>query len=97
MKVSKKEVEHVAKLARLNLSEEEKDLYTEQFNHILDYIHRMNELDLGSIQETPYVQPSGGALRKDEARKSPPEFLKEVLEEAPEGENGFFKVPPVLE
>lgn len=56
MNVSRKEVEHVAALARLALSEEEKNLYTGQFNVILDYINRLNELNLENIDPMTHVQ-----------------------------------------
>lgn len=97
MKVSKIEVEHIAKLAKLDLDSAEKDLYTEQFNVILDYIHRLNELELESVEPTTHVQFLKNVFRKDEVKRSGVEFLKMALEAAPERENTFFKVPAVIE
>jgi aspartyl-tRNA(Asn)/glutamyl-tRNA(Gln) amidotransferase subunit C len=97
LNVSKKEVEHVTTLARLALTEEEKTLYTEQFNVILEYIHRLNELKLDDIEPTTHVQQLKNVLREDQARNSEKELLKKVLEEAPDKEKGYFLVPPVIE
>jgi len=97
LSVSKKEVEHVAALARLALTEEEKTLYTEQFNVILDYIHRLNELKLEGIEPTTHVQQLNNVLREDRAQKSTRDLLLKVLEEAPEQDKGYFVVPSVIE
>lgn len=97
LSVSKKEVEHIAALARLGLTEKEKKLYTEQFNIILEYIHRLNELKLNEIEPTAHVQQLKNVLREDCARNSPKELLHKVLKEAPEQENGYFLVPAVIE
>jgi len=92
-------VEHVAALARLALSEEEKNLYTEQFNVILEYINRLNELKLKDIEPMTHVQQLKNVLRKDIAKGSKKELVVRILEESPgrEKEKGFFSVPPVIE
>ncbi len=97
MNINIKEVEHVAELARLNLSEEEKQLYTRQFNVILEHIDKFNELDLEKVEPTTYVQPLKNVLRADMAVSSEKKLLEEVLKQAPDREGGLFKVPPVLE
>jgi aspartyl-tRNA(Asn)/glutamyl-tRNA(Gln) amidotransferase subunit C len=99
LNVSRKEVEHVAALARLALSEEEKNLYTEQFNVILEYINRLNELKLENIDPMTHVQQLRNVLRKDIAKGSEKELVVRILEESPgkEKEKGFFSVPPVIE
>ena len=97
MNISIKEVEHVAELARLNLSEAEKQLYTRQFNVILKHIDKLNELDLENVGPTTYVQPLKNVLRVDMAVSSEKKLLEEVLKQAPDSEDGLFKVPPVLE
>lgn len=97
MNVSRKEVEHVAALARLTLAEEEINLYTEQFNSILEYIHRLNELKLVDVEPMRHVQGLKNVFREDCAISSPGELLQMVLEEAPRQENGYFLVPPVID
>lgn len=97
MKVGKKEVEHVAALARLTFSPAELELYTEQFNDILDYINRLNEVNLENIEPTTHVQPLKNVLREDNAVNSIAKFREAVLKEAPSAEDGLFKVPPVIE
>lgn len=97
MSVSKKEVEHIAALARLGLTEGEKKLYTEQFNMILEYIHRLDELKLEGIEPTAHVQQLKNVLREDRAENSSAELIRHVLEAAPRQEKGYFLVPPVIE
>ena len=97
MNISIKDVEHVAALTRLNLSNEEKERYTRQFNVILEHIDRLQGLDLENIEPTTYVQPIKNIFREDVKIKSNSDVLHEVMKEAPDWENGLFKVPPVIE
>ncbi len=95
MSITVKEVEHVAKLARLDLSEDEKRQFTEQLNAILQYAEQLNELDTDQVQATTHVMPMSNVMREDEVRPSWP--LEQVLLNAPEEEDGQIKVPAVLE
>jgi aspartyl-tRNA(Asn)/glutamyl-tRNA(Gln) amidotransferase subunit C len=95
MKLSLDEVEHIAELARLRLSEDEKARYREQLSEILDYAARLQAVDTSGISPTSSVLPARCVLRKDEPR--PGLSLEEVLRNAPETEKGQFRVPPVLE
>jgi aspartyl-tRNA(Asn)/glutamyl-tRNA(Gln) amidotransferase subunit C len=95
MSISVKDVEHVAKLARLYLSDEEKEQFTEQLNEILQYFAKLNELDTEQIEPTSHVLPISNVMREDEARPSWP--LDKVLLNAPDEEDGNIKVPAVLE
>lgn len=97
MKIKVKDVEHVAALARLNLSDREKELYTGQFNVILEHIDRLNQLDLEGVEPTTYVQPLQNVFRRDREISSAKELLRAIMQEAPDREDGFFKVPPVME
>ena len=89
------EVEHIARLARLSLTEEEKELYREQLSAILDYANRLQSLDTTSIPPTSSVLPERSVLRPDRAKPGLPR--DELLENAPDVEGGMFRVPPVLE
>jgi len=95
MKLTLDEVEHIAELARLRLSEDEKARYREQLSEILDYAARLQAVDTSGISPTSSVLPARSVLRKDEPR--PGLSLEEVLRNAPETEKSQFRVPPVLE
>ena len=95
MNISKQDVEHVAKLARLSLSEDEKQLFTRQLSDILTYIGKLNELDTENVEPTSHVLDLHTVLREDAVRESlNPE---EVLSNAPDREGSFFKVPKIIE
>jgi aspartyl-tRNA(Asn)/glutamyl-tRNA(Gln) amidotransferase subunit C len=93
--VTLKDVEHVAKLARLALTDAEKVRFTEQMNAILKYAEKLNELDTEDVEPTSHVLPVRNVLREDEARPSWP--IEETLLNAPDEEEGQFRVPAVLE
>ena len=95
MTLTLEEVEHIAELARLELSAEEKARYREQLSAILDYAARLQALDTSGIPPTSSVLPPRTVLRPDEPR--PGLTLEELLSNAPEAEAGQFRVPPVLE
>ncbi len=95
MKLSREKVEHIAELARLSLSEEEKALYQEQLSAILEYFERLQELDTEAIPPTATVLPLRSVMRADEPQ--PPFPREDILANAPAVEEGCFKVPAVLE
>lgn len=95
MSLTLSEVEHIAQLARLELTEEEKSRYREQLSAILDYAQRLQELDTADIAPTSSVLPARSVLRPD--RPHPGLSVKDVLRNAPEAEENQFRVPPVLE
>jgi aspartyl-tRNA(Asn)/glutamyl-tRNA(Gln) amidotransferase subunit C len=95
MPLTLKEVEHIANLARLELTDEEKARFREQLSAILDYFAQLRELDTSGIPPTSSVLPPRSALRDDEPR--PGLSLEELLRNAPDTEAGQFRVPPVLE
>lgn len=95
MRLTIEEVKHIAHLARLELSEDELQRFTEQLSEILDYAARLQELDTSHIPPTSSVLPPRSMLRSDEVLPSlSPE---EVLRNAAASTQGQFKVPPVLE
>jgi aspartyl-tRNA(Asn)/glutamyl-tRNA(Gln) amidotransferase subunit C len=95
MKLSLAQVEHVAKLAQLALTDQEKELFREQLSSILQYAERLQELDTGDIPPTASVLPLENVMRNDEVQSSLP--LADVLTNAPAVENDCFRVPVVLE
>ncbi len=94
MKLSKQEVEHVAHLARLAISEEEKEIFSRQLSEILTYIGKLNELDTSHIQPTSHVLDLSNVFREDAVRESLP--ITEVMTNTPDRENGFFRVPKII-
>ncbi|OGP81447.1 MAG: asparaginyl/glutamyl-tRNA amidotransferase subunit C [Deltaproteobacteria bacterium RBG_16_54_11] len=94
MKVERGEVEHVALLARLKLSEEEKEVFTSQLNAILDYMEKLNALDTGAIEPTFHVVSHCNIMREDEVRGSLPQEAS--LENAPDRAEGCFRVPKII-
>lgn len=94
MKITLKEVEHVASLSRLELSPEEKKQYTETLNAILEYMEMLNRVDTSEVQPTTHVLPLKNVFREDELQDSMPKDL--VLANAPVKENGCFKVPRII-
>lgn len=95
MSITLKDVEHVANLARLELSDAEKSQFTDQLNAILKYAEKLNELNTDDIEPTSHVLPITNVMRDDVRKESLP--IEKVLLNAPDEEDGQIKVPAVLE
>ena len=95
MKISKKDVIHVADLARLEFSESEIEKFTDQLENILGYIEKLSELDTTGVEPTSHVLDVSTPLREDKAI----EWItpEEALQNAPEREENFFTVPKVID
>jgi aspartyl-tRNA(Asn)/glutamyl-tRNA(Gln) amidotransferase subunit C len=93
MEISRAEVLHVAKLARLALSEEEVARFQEQLSAILEAVGKVSELDLEGVPPTSHPLDLVNVLAEDEPAPCLP--LEEALANAPDPEDGFFGVPPV--
>lgn len=94
MAISKKEVEHVALLARLSLSEDEKEKFAKQLSQILEHAGKIAELDTKDIKPTSHVLPVKNVFRKDEEK---PSLSKEdALSNAPAEEEGMIKIPKIV-
>ena len=95
MAVTEDDVRRVADLARLHLSDEEKALLTEEFNRILSYMEKLDELDTREVEPTSHVVPVSNPLRADEAEAFPDRG--EILALAPDIKDGYFRVPKIIE
>lgn len=95
MKITRKDVEDVAVLSRLEFTAEEVDKFTGQLNAILDYVDMLSKVDTEGVEPTAHVLPLQNVMRADEAKVSLPREL--ALANAPEQEDGYFKVPKILE
>ncbi len=93
--LSLEEVEHIAELAKLALTDEEKERYREQLSAILDYVQSLNEVDTSDIPPTASVLPVDTVLRADVHRPEPPR--EDLLENAAEREDGMFRVDAILD
>jgi aspartyl-tRNA(Asn)/glutamyl-tRNA(Gln) amidotransferase subunit C len=94
-KLTRADVEHVAALARLELAEDEIGPFTEQLAVILDHADDVASLDVDGVEPTAHPLPLVNVLRADEVR--PTLDRDEVLREAPDAEDGRFRVPRILD
>ncbi len=95
MKLSREEVLHIAELAKLGITEEETERFTEQLSEILDYFDMLSRLDTSAISPTAQAIDMRNVTRPDAVKPSlSPE---EALENAPQREGNFFRVEPILE
>jgi aspartyl-tRNA(Asn)/glutamyl-tRNA(Gln) amidotransferase subunit C len=95
MEITQKEVEQVAKLARLELSEDEKGTFARQLSAILSYMDQLKTLDTGGVEPTATVLPTDNVFRDDQVQPSLPQ--EQALANAPDQADGFFRVPRILE
>jgi len=91
----KMDIEKVARLARLELSEEEKEIFGNQMEQILTYMEQLNRIDTTGVEPTSHAIPIYNVFRDDEVKLSFPQ--EEVLAIAPDEEDGHFKVPRIIE
>ncbi|MGR9047405.1 Asp-tRNA(Asn)/Glu-tRNA(Gln) amidotransferase subunit GatC [Halobacillus faecis] len=94
-RISKEEVKHVANLARLAITEEEATTFTKQLDDIITYAEQLNELDTTGVEPTTHVLDLKNVMRKDEPKKWISQH--DALKNAPDKQDGQFKVPSVLE
>jgi len=92
MAISRDEVLRVARLARLELTEDEVERFTEQLSAILEAVAKVSELDLSEVEPTAHPLELVNAWAEDEPR--PSISVEDALANAPDREAGFFKVPP---
>jgi aspartyl-tRNA(Asn)/glutamyl-tRNA(Gln) amidotransferase subunit C len=95
MTLSHQEVQHIARLARLHLSQEEQELYRVQLSTILDHVARLQALNTQEIQPTFSVLPPRSVMRADEP--APGLAAGDLLQNAPKVKDGQFYIPPVFE
>lgn len=94
MHITVQDVEHIAHLANLTLTEEEKAAYTRQLGEILEYVEKLDELDTSDVEPLSHVMEVTNAFREDAPGDSLPR--EEGLANAPETDGEFFIVPRVI-
>ncbi len=94
-RITEQEVRKVAKLARLDLTENEINEFAGQLDSILEYVNKMNELDTDEIEPLAHCLPITNCFRKDEIKESL--GTEKALKNAPDSDEQFFKVPKILD
>ncbi|MDI3508575.1 MAG: aspartyl-tRNA(Asn)/glutamyl-tRNA(Gln) amidotransferase subunit [Clostridiales bacterium] len=95
VRIKPEEVDYIAALSRLFLSEQEKNIYARHLSEILEHAERLSELDTDGVEPTAHVLPLRNIFRDDEVKPSLERDI--LLSNAPEVENGCFKVPRIVE
>ena len=95
MSLTKQEVEHIAQLARLHLSEEETQRFQQQLSDILDHVSALQDLDTADVPPTSGLREEGSRLREDVPGEAMPR--EDLLSNAPQVRDDQFRVPPVLD
>jgi len=95
MKISNEEVKHIAKLAKLSLTEEEVEKFSNELGQIATFVEQLNEVDTSGAKPTAHVVDKQNVFRKDEKKESFPR--EQILKNAPSKEAGCISVPKVVE
>ncbi|MEF8847134.1 MAG: Asp-tRNA(Asn)/Glu-tRNA(Gln) amidotransferase subunit GatC [Candidatus Paceibacterota bacterium] len=95
--IEKDQVKHIAKLARLELSEDELEEFQEELSDILDYVDQLKELDVSDVEPTSHSVDIKNVMRDDEAKDTDPERVKKLRKAFPDEEDGYDKVKSILE
>ena len=94
MALSREEVEHIARLARVGMTEEDLEVFGGQLSHILEQFNVLNEVDTDGVPPTSHTVDLASVFRDDEERASLAQ--KDVLANAPRRDDDYFRVKPVL-
>ena len=94
MAVTIQNVEHIAKLAKLEFTDAEKEKFTHQMNQILEYMEKLNSLDTSTVEPLSHVIELRNVFRADEVK--PGVSTEDALKNAPAKNEQFFKVPKVI-
>jgi len=89
------DIEHIALLARLKLTESEKELFSRQVGSIIEYIDQLNELDTNDVEPTAHILSIKNILREDKLSLSIPQ--DKAMLNAPEKDGSFYRVPKIIE
>ena len=95
MGIDRKEVQHIANLSRLSLTEEETELYSGQLSSILEYVEKLNEIDTEKVEPTSHIIEMKNVMREDRNWNSLATDL--ALANAPDRKDDFYRVPKIIE
>ena len=95
--ISKKQVEHVAKLARIELIDQEKEKFTKELSSILDYVEQLNKVDTKDIESIKQITGLKDVMREDKSVNSEQRTVNKILKNVPSKKDDYIKVPKILE
>jgi len=95
--ISKKEAQHIAKLARLGITEAEEEKFQRELSSILDYVEKLKEVDVSKVKPTSHSIEIENVMREDEASSKLKAQGSKLLNLAPETKEGYLKVKSILE
>ena len=97
--LTKKEVEKIAELARLELAEKEKEKFAEGLSSVLGYVQKLSEVNIEKVEPVTGGTNLENVTRKDDENKciSDPQMREQILSVAPDRQDDYFKVPSILE
>jgi aspartyl-tRNA(Asn)/glutamyl-tRNA(Gln) amidotransferase subunit C len=96
MSLSKQDIQHIAELAHLRLTEEETAKFGEQLSSILEYVGQLSKVDVSGLEPAAHITGVSNVLRRDEVRPTPSEVRQTLLEAAPAREGDLIKVKAVF-
>ena len=96
MKLSKQQVEHVAKLARLGITEKEKEKFGKELSSILGFVEKLNKVDTKGVEPTAHITGLQNVMREDRAGDTNREQREKILKLAPKRRDGYVKVKAIL-
>jgi len=94
--ITKKEVQHIAKLARLGLLEKELGKFQKELSSILDFVKKLQGADTSKVEPVSHITGAKNVMRNDTGRKIDIERVKKILKEVPETKEGYVKVKAVF-
>ncbi len=94
--VTKKKVKHIAKLARLGLTEKEIEKFRKELSSILDYFEQLKQLDVTKVEPCSHPFFLENVMREDEAKQEPTDRVDKLIEAAPERKGRYVKVKSIL-
>lgn len=94
--IDKEEIERIAKLARLNLKEEELEGFSKDLSSIIDYIDILNEVNVKGVEPLSHIHDIKNVMREDIRANQSQEVINQLIESAPDKESGFVKVKAIL-
>ena len=94
--ISKQEVKHIAKLARLGLTEREIEKFQKELSSILDYIEKLKEVDISNVEPTSHSVLVENVMREDQESQKSKVKSQKLMDLAPETKNGYLKTKPIL-
>jgi len=97
MALSLEQIEHLEELARIKLAPKERKLYAKQLSSVLDYVNKLQEVDVEAALPTGHASESKNIVRDDEVVDCPAGEVERILENAPDMKDSLFKVKPVFE